>query len=224
MGSSLRSHHDRPGFQLRWVAATAITPLIAGVIAFAVTAAAPSGIDQGTAQPAPSVAIDVSDPRDPDVPALPADPAAPDSAGPISQNGADETVELNDADLQDAREVLRLTNLERATYGLPGLEWNDLLAQIAVDYAVEMIEYNFFSHTGHDGSEPNERATRAGYVWGFIGENLAMGQRTPAEAMDGWMNSPGHRANILRPDFTELGVGRVGNHWVQMFGTPRSGG
>ena len=89
-----------------------------------------------------------------------------------------------------------------------------------------MIYYDFFAHENpFTRTELRDRAEEFGYEFQVIGENLAAGQATPAQAMNDWMNSPGHRANILNADFTELGVGirtggTYGTYWVQEFGLP----
>jgi len=81
----------------------------------------------------------------------------------------------------------------------------------------------FYSHTSPEGTQPWDRAAAAGARHRSIGENIACGQRSPAEVVDGWMNSPGHRANILKPDFTHIGIGfagggPAGTYWTQLFG------
>jgi uncharacterized protein YkwD len=124
-----------------------------------------------------------------------------------------------------AREVLSLTNQERAKLGLSPLTWNDTLAQVGTAHCQDMIDKNYFAHNSPDGKGPPDRATAAGYQWTRIGENIAAGYTTAAEVMKGWMNSPDHKENILRPQFRELGVGlrqaadkRI--YWAQEFGTP----
>jgi len=122
-------------------------------------------------------------------------------------------------------EVLNLTNVERTKYGLNPVKWNDKLAQ-AMDYhCKDMIANNYFDHYSPSGETPGDRATAAGYRWIKVGENIAKGQRTPAEVVTGWMNSEHHRENILNPDFTELGVAVEYDssgvaYWGQLFGTP----
>ena len=123
----------------------------------------------------------------------------------------------------DAERILQLVNAERAAQGLSSLTRNALLDAAAVAHATDMADNNFFSHTGSDGSAVSDRATAAGYVWTKIGENIGEGNVTPDTMMDLWMNSTGHRANILDPDFTELGVGIDDSGttlWVQVFGRP----
>ena len=79
---------------------------------------------------------------------------------------------------------------------------------------------NFFSHTGSNGSSVGDRVTAEGYNWTNVGENIASGQTTPEAALESWLNSPGHCANIMNPDFTELGAGIEspnGTLWTQVF-------
>ena len=82
-----------------------------------------------------------------------------------------------------------------------------------------MAAQGYFSHTGLDGSSPGDRARAAGFSGGGIGENIAAGYGSPEAVMAGWMNSSGHRANILNCGYRLLGVGYAaqGNHWTQMF-------
>ncbi|MFF7558122.1 CAP domain-containing protein [Streptomyces olivaceus] len=120
-------------------------------------------------------------------------------------------------------EVLTLTNRERAGAGLPALAPDDRLARAAQAHSADMVARDFYSHTDPDGGRPWDRAAAAGSSRRTVGENIACGQRSPAEVVEGWMNSPGHRANILTSDFTHLGVGlagggRAGTYWTQLFG------
>ncbi|MFG2143354.1 CAP domain-containing protein [Streptomyces sp. NPDC048696] len=120
-------------------------------------------------------------------------------------------------------EVVALTNGHRATAGLRPLADDTRLASAAQAYSTDMAERGFYSHTSPEGLEPWDRARAAGAAHRGIGENIACGQRTAAEVVEGWMNSPGHRANILKPDFTHIGVGfagggRAGTYWTQLFG------
>ncbi|MEU4999899.1 CAP domain-containing protein [Streptomyces sp. NPDC021622] len=122
-----------------------------------------------------------------------------------------------------ASAVLRLTNAERTAAGLRALSPDPLLTVAAQGHSTDMVARAFYSHTSPDGGEPWHRASAAGSAHRAIGENIACGQRSPAEVVDGWMNSPGHRANILKPSFTHLGVGfagggSAGTYWTQLFG------
>jgi uncharacterized protein YkwD len=126
------------------------------------------------------------------------------------------------------REVFRLTNIEREKEGLSPLRWNDTLASVARAHSADMANRGYFDHTNPDGLSPFDRMTNAGYLYSSAAENIAAGQYTPQAVVDGWMNSPGHRANILNAGLTELGVGFVNvsgseyvRYWTQAFGTPR---
>ena len=105
------------------------------------------------------------------------------------------------------RMILELTNIERANVGSPPLVWCDMLAAAARDHNIDMIENDFFAHEGSDGSSQGDRIGRRGFDWVVAAENLIAGPRTPETAVQGWMDSPGHRVNILSPDLTHLGVG-----------------
>ncbi|MFC9129926.1 CAP domain-containing protein [Streptomyces sp. NPDC057099] len=122
-----------------------------------------------------------------------------------------------------AAAVTDLTNRERARAGLPPLAVDPLLTAAAQAHSADMVARAFYSHTGPDGSRPWDRAAAAGSARRSIGENIACGQRSPADVVEGWMDSPGHRANILKPDFTHIGIGfagggRAGTYWTQLFG------
>jgi len=123
--------------------------------------------------------------------------------------------------------VLQLVNQARGEAGLGPVRRSAVLEQQATEYACEMITYDFFAHVNPvTESTLSERAADFDYAYQAIGENLAAGQLTPEEAFADWMDSEGHRANILEPSFTELGVGvraggRYGLYWVQEFGHPR---
>jgi len=106
--------------------------------------------------------------------------------------------------------VLELTNIERANNGLPALTWNNTLASAARDHSKDMMQSNTLSHTGSDGSTLRQRVERTGISnWSSLAENVAAGQATPEAVVTSWMNSSGHRANILNANLTHLGVGFV---------------
>jgi hypothetical protein len=117
------------------------------------------------------------------------------------------------------QQVLDLTNQERAKNGLAPLKGNAELNYAADKYAEVMAQRHVLSHTGPDGSTPRDRAKAVGFEAQTIGENIAVGQKTPEQVVDAWMKSPGHRANILNPRYTEIGVGFDKNYWVQDFGS-----
>ncbi|MGW2782607.1 CAP domain-containing protein [Streptomyces populi] len=122
-----------------------------------------------------------------------------------------------------AREVIALTNTERASAGLAPLTADVRLTVAAQAHSADMVARDFYAHTSPEGGRPWDRAAAAGCAHRAIGENIACGQRSPAEVVQGWMDSPGHRANILEPDFTHIGIGlagggRAGTYWTQLFG------
>ncbi|MFJ3306349.1 sigma-70 family RNA polymerase sigma factor [Streptomyces sp. NPDC086549] len=120
-------------------------------------------------------------------------------------------------------QVIALVNKERASAGCGPVTDNAQLRDAAQKHSDDMAARNFFDHTNPDGDGPGERITAAGYRWSTFGENIAKGQQSPESVMDSWMNSPGHRANILNCSFKELGVGvhngSGGPWWTQDFGT-----
>ena len=135
------------------------------------------------------------------------------------------------ADLAVVRgEMLRTINDARREARLPPLRLESRLVDCAQRYANQMLARSHYGHTGPDGNTVRERAEAAGYVpFAALGENLAQGQWTVAEVMDGWLHSPAHRENLLSTVFTEVGAGvaygRNDNGWqvlwVQCFGRPR---
>lgn len=138
---------------------------------------------------------------------------------------------------QMGQEMLALVNQARATpricgeqaYGAaPPLTWNATLAGAALGHSRDMADKHYFNHKEPGGSTPPVRATQAGYRWSRVSENIASGQRTVAEAVAGWLDSPGHCANIMNPVVTEMGAAYAVNpasenrtlYWTQMFGRP----
>lgn len=120
------------------------------------------------------------------------------------------------------QQVLVLTNAERRKYGLRPLKWNEELAKLARAHSRDMVERNFFSHENPDGKSPFDRMREAGLTYYISAENIAAGQASPEKAVEEWMNSEGHRMNILKPDLEELGVGiarggKYGIYWTQTF-------
>ncbi|GHJ26202.1 CAP domain-containing protein [Streptomyces hygroscopicus] len=121
------------------------------------------------------------------------------------------------------QQVVDLVNSERAKAGCRPLTVNEKLAEAAQKHSEDMAAHGKMSHTGSDGSSPGDRIERAGYSWRAYGENVAYGYDSPKSVMAGWMNSSGHKANILNCDFKEIGVGlaQPGNYWTQDFATAR---
>jgi uncharacterized protein YkwD len=124
-----------------------------------------------------------------------------------------------------AEELLRLVNAERRRVNAPPLVLNDRLSIAAQRHAQDMATSRRLSHIGSDGSTLRSRIDATQYRWSTIGENVALGQPTAAAVVAAWMNSPGHRQNILNPAFTELGIGSASGggrpYWVQVFARPR---
>ena len=121
-----------------------------------------------------------------------------------------------------ADEVIRLVNKEREKAGLSSLEANKELTSAAEVRAKEISKV--FGHTRPDGNSFNTAAKEAGFDGDYIGENIAGGRMTPADVVEGWMNSEGHRKNILRPEYNYIGVAYLhksnseyGRYWVQIF-------
>jgi uncharacterized protein YkwD len=119
-----------------------------------------------------------------------------------------------------ADQVLALVNSERAAAGCGPVSADGGLASVARAHSEDMRDRGFFSHDNPDGLDPFDRADRAGVD--ARAENIARGQSDAAEVMDAWMNSSGHRANILNCSLTRLGVGIAegdrGPWWTQLFG------
>src|SRR5579859_1055153 len=139
------------------------------------------------------------------------------TAGPVSAQ----------TDAHDAfvSRVIELTNAERDRAGLAPLAQNDQLADAAQGYSEVLASGACFDHTCGDVPDFADRDAQAGYTdWTDIGENIAAGYPTPEAVVAGWMASPGHRANILSPNFSEIGVGvaqggQFGTYWTEEFGS-----
>lgn len=135
------------------------------------------------------------------------------------------------------QEILELTNAARAQPRTCGresfatttpLRLNARLTAAARDYADVLAATSHFDHTGPDGSRPGTRVGRVGYVYSMVAENLAAGPTTAQDTVNGWLNSPGHCANLMRPGMSEMGIAYAVNpnsekgiYWVQLFGQPR---
>ena len=115
-------------------------------------------------------------------------------------------------------EVVRLVNIERKKAGLAELKHNWELSRVARYKSEDMRDKGYFAHTSPTYGTPFQMMKSFGISYRTAGENIAKGQTTPAAVVNAWMNSSGHRANILNPSFTEIGVGYAsGNYWTQMF-------
>lgn len=123
------------------------------------------------------------------------------------------------------RRVIELCNYERAKYGLAPLQEDSQLASVAKIKSQDMASNNYFSHTSPTYGDPFVMMDNLGVQYTYAGENLAIGQTTPEEVVQSWMNSSGHRENILSEDFTNIGVGIAQNErgqllWTQEFKRP----
>ena len=117
------------------------------------------------------------------------------------------------------QEVIRLTNLERAKYGLKPLTEDWELSRVARYKSQDMHDRRYFDHNSPTYGTPFQMMKAFGLTYRSAGENIAMGYRTPQAVVTGWMNSSGHRANILNSSYKKIGVGYVadGNYWTQQF-------
>ncbi|MFD1039968.1 CAP domain-containing protein [Virgibacillus byunsanensis] len=120
---------------------------------------------------------------------------------------------------QFEQEVVDLTNAERAEQGLSPLKVDTELSKVAREKSRDMAENNYFAHNSPNYGSPFDMMNEFGVSYRTAGENIAKGQRSPEEVVNAWMNSEGHRANILHENFSHIGVGFVekGNHWTQQF-------
>ena len=117
------------------------------------------------------------------------------------------------------REVIRLVNAERTQRGLQPLRENWELSRVARFKSRDMVDHRYFAHNSPTYGTPFRMIRDFGLSFRTAGENIAYGQRTPQAVVNGWMNSSGHRANILNAAYTQIGVGYVadGHYWTQMF-------
>lgn len=115
--------------------------------------------------------------------------------------------------------VIELTNVQRSRNGLPALQADTKLSGVAREKSNDMQTKNYFSHTSPTYGSPFDMMRDFGITYTAAGENIAQGQRSPDEVVQAWMNSEGHRKNILSGNFTHIGVGysQTGNYWTQMF-------
>lgn len=121
-------------------------------------------------------------------------------------------------------ELVSLINAERSRRGIAPLQINWLIMQVAEAHSQDMIDRNFFSHINPDGLDPGDRLANAGYL-GSVGENIGGGYPTPQAMFNAWMDSQGHRDNMLWDYYTEIGIGYVtggyyGHYWTADFARP----
>ncbi|MFC7364954.1 MULTISPECIES: CAP domain-containing protein [Bhargavaea] len=152
-------------------------------------------------------------------PAAPAPAPAPQQPSQPSAEPAEQAPQQTAGLSAVEQKVLDLTNAERAKAGLKPLAADTKLMDAARAKSADMRKNNYFSHTSPTYGSPFDQMKAAGISYKKAAENIAMGQRTPEEVVKGWMESPGHRQNILTPEFTHIGIGydSNGHYWTQMF-------
>ncbi|WP_182914663.1 CAP domain-containing protein [Paenibacillus thiaminolyticus] len=115
------------------------------------------------------------------------------------------------------QQVLDLVNQERSKTGLSSLSMSEELSNMAMVKAQDMYNNNYFDHTSPTHGSPFDMMKEFGITYNSAGENIAKGQTTPTQVMNDWMNSPGHKANILNNSYTHIGIAYYNNTWVQEF-------
>ncbi|EMR06762.1 putative protein, YkwD family [Bhargavaea cecembensis DSE10] len=152
-------------------------------------------------------------------PAAPAPAPAPQQPSQPSAEPTEQAPQQTAGLSAVEQKVLDLTNAERAKAGLQPLAADAKLMDAARVKSADMRQNNYFSHTSPVHGSPFDQMKAAGISYKKAAENIAMGQRTPEEVVKGWMESPGHRQNILTPEFTHIGIGydSNGHYWTQMF-------
>lgn len=138
---------------------------------------------------------------------------------PTASTEPSQTTQTTSALSAYEQKVVDLTNQERAKNGIAALKVDTALSKVAREKSLDMSKNGYFSHTSPTYGSPFDMMKQFGISYQYAGENIAMGQRTPEEVVQAWMNSEGHRKNILSANFNYIGVGYVesGNYWTQMF-------
>lgn len=134
--------------------------------------------------------------------------------------------EASAANLAEARAAITcLTNRERVARGMSALKTNRVLTNVAQSHSQDMARNNYFAHVDLSGGQPWDRARKAGYNTGFVGENISAGYAAPFDAMTGWMKSSGHCLNVLKSTYTDIGIGIATNansdygiYWTMVLG------
>jgi uncharacterized protein YkwD len=206
--------------------ATALPTAAGATVASTTSAAAPTSAPPTTAPTSPSpvptvrVAADTAPKRRAASPTTPSATKAPRTAPPAPTSRPAPAAQ---ADTSVAGQVLTLVNAERARAGCKPVALDDRLTRAAAGHSKDMATDNFFSHDSRDGRDFSDRIKATGYP-APRSENIAAGQPTPSAVMDAWMDSAGHKANILDCTATQMGVasatgGDFGIYWTQDFGT-----
>ncbi|MCM3698698.1 CAP domain-containing protein [Paenibacillus macerans] len=145
---------------------------------------------------------------------IPSRPTNPTPATPSPNTGT--TGQAQDSS-KFAQQVLDLVNKERSKAGLGALTMSPELANMAMVKAQDMYNNNYFDHNSPTHGSPFDMMKEFGITYNSAGENIAKGQSTPTQVMNDWMNSPGHKANILNSSYTKIGVAYYNSEWVQEF-------
>lgn len=151
----------------------------------------------------------------------PEDTAAQESETPVAQK-PETNDNINTAISSYEQKVAELVNVEREKAGLPALKLDTSISNVARLKSKDMADNNYFAHQSPTYGSAGNMLSQYGIKWSAWGENIASGQRTPEAVVSAWMNSSGHRANILSSNYSKIGVGYVTNsngtpYWTQMF-------
>lgn len=159
-------------------------------------------------------------------PSLPGPSTKPEANKPAPEVTPESKPETNAPIVQDstyAKQVLDLVNMERSKKGLSPLTLDASLNAVALAHSKDMANRNYFSHSSPEGKRMSDRLKAAGISYSAAGENIAAGQKTPEQVVKSWMNSEGHRKNILNASFKKMGLGYYkvqggyGTYWTQVF-------
>lgn len=179
-------------------------------------APAPAPVEKPAPKPAP-VEKPAPSPAPAPAPAPVEKPAPTPAPAPVENNTG-----VPSSNLTYEQKVVELVNIERQKAGLPALKMDSAISNVARTKSKDMAVNNYFAHQSPTYGSAGDMLRQFGISWRAWGENIAAGQRTPEIVVDAWMNSPGHRANILSPNFSKIGVGYVTNssgrpYWTQIF-------
>ncbi|RIQ35865.1 CAP domain-containing protein [Jiangella rhizosphaerae] len=198
------------------------TPRPSTTTATPTPSSSPTPTPTPTAEPEPEPEEEPAPTEEPEPEPPASEPPAEEPEEPAEPEPTDVGTQAPEGGMSEReQEVVDLTNEIRADEGCGPLHADDRLHEAAVLHSEDMAERDYFDHVTPEGVGPGERAERAGYdSWG--GENIAWGYRSAEDVVEGWMDSPGHRENILNCDFQAIGVGAAdsdgGPYWTQMFG------
>jgi uncharacterized YkwD family protein len=140
-----------------------------------------------------------------------------DTTGQVPQGNTGQAQQGSTDSSQFAQQVLAIVNQERSKAGLSTLSMSGDLSNMAMVKAQDMYNNNYFDHNSPTHGSPFDMMKEFGITYSSAGENIAKGQSTPTQVMNDWMNSPGHRANILNSSFTQIGIAYYNSEWVQEF-------